>query len=630
MLWGSRGSECSDLLKSLNEIYDWPGPRAFLDGERLPPGLRPHQVANRLAFQFGRRVARFGRVGFPRFFLGMWAVGEPLDPDAMAGARDARRTLIQRRLRNTSEGRTWVRNAGMAIAGLAGVDVSVTSAVGLAVDGGWEISRTIKMLRGVGMRWYRDGLGGGKHFPDPVDALVELSVREFQEDHEGVDEVLCRAFVADVRGAFDAGFTPFDRGTSAVVLLDNVGAPELRDFVTMVSEQRAGSGPLLVVAASHQRYPPAAAAAPPDWQPDALEDASITLWRNERDRRDGSRYYPVSVDPVDEVAPTAGPTREEVRTIAARLDVGPPLFHTVAFTHRLTAAHPTGLEMVVDVLGGPDGRLSPGRRVDLRGTLGQQDRDGRSLDDRVFDLVLGPWAEEIRRGLVLMAIAVDLSDGRIAPILRQETRRGRRLITAFRSRDLWVTHGITDGVPEPPRLHPLARRAIAHRLARPGGIASLDLVWDHAHELLRDSAVASKDEVAALYHGLALGRLHEVATRLTELFDPVHPQAWYELLLRVTAAPLAHPDRGETTGAHFGELCADEAPAPLVSPRLLAALQLHTDPLGDPHHDMCGIVEMELDTLAQNAAEGAAFLVERCRTFSQCWDRWHQHGGHHG
>jgi hypothetical protein len=47
------------------------------------------------------------------------------------------------------------------------------------------------------MRWYQDGLGF--RVPDTAGALVELSVQEHLGNHEWVDEVLCRAFVADLQ-----------------------------------------------------------------------------------------------------------------------------------------------------------------------------------------------------------------------------------------------------------------------------------------------------------------------------------------------------------------------------------------------------------------------------------------------
>lgn len=521
-----------------------------------------------------------------------------------------------------------MRESAESIAGVAGLDGPVTNAVGLAVDGVVEIIRTITLLRGAGMRWYQEGLGF--RVPDPADALVELSVQEHLGNHEWVDEVLCRAFVADLAGEFDAGVTLYARRTSALVLLDNVGTPAASRFITMLSEQPTGSGPLLVVAASHQRFPPAAAAEPVNWQPDDLGEASMRGWSTRRSARGGSRYYPVWVDPVDDVAATAGPTRPEVRAIAKRLGLRPAQFPAVAFAHRLTAAHPAGLDMVFETLDGVGGIPGHGdipAQLDLRGIFGIGNGSGGSLDDAVFDLVMGPWAHDIRRGLVLMAVAVDLSDASIAPILNTEGQLVAGLLTEFRAHDLWVTHRVVGDVAQPPRLHPFALRAIAHRLGREGGIADLDLRWDHAHEQLRNSAAARGDQMAVLHHELALRRLGRVAARLTEMFDPVDPRRWFEMLLQVTAAPLAHPDRAGNASDHFGELSADSAPETMVTRRLVAALQLHSDPLGDPSHDMCGIVARELGELAGHAEAGTAFLIAKCKEFENCWNRWHSRWG---
>jgi len=623
VLWGSRGSERSELLDYLDQIDDWKAPRAFLDGENLPAALRPHQIANLLAFQMGRRVTLFGRARFPRCFLGLWAVRRQLDPAAAVGALGARREQLRRNLRNTHEGRNWVRETAEALAGLAGAGAPVNNVVGLAVDGMIEISRTIALLRRVGMRWYREGLG--RRFPDPIDALSELSVWEFQGHHDWVDDVLCRAFVDDLRGVFAAGATLYARRTTALLLLDNVGTPATRRFLAMLSRQPEGSGPLLVVAASHLRFPSAASAEPSRWRPDPLAEASVIHWKAQRRGRGGSRYYPVWVDPVDEVPAMAEPDRPAVEAIVRRLGFGPAQRPTVAFAHRLTAAHPASFEMIVDTLRGA-GVLSGGAavdaRADLRSVFSLEHASGRGLDDTVLDLVLRPWTEEMGRGLVLMAIAIDLSDAHVDPISRDVTRQCWELVMGFRMRDLWVDYQVKDGVLEPPRLHPFVRRAIAHRLARPGGIGWLELSWSLAHELLRNAA-APDDVEASLYHDLALGNVQRVAARLAEKFDPAHPKCWYELLTKVAAAPLARPDRGADPSDHFGELNEGDEPEPVVTRRLVTALQLHTDPLGDPHHDMCLIVANELARLAGHADRGAAFLSTQSQKFVQCWTRWH-------
>ena len=623
VLWGSRSSESSELLAHLHTIRDWPAPRAHLDGEQLLDDLRPHLVANRLAFQLGRRVERFGRARFPRFFLGMQAVRNPLDPDSAPGAREARQALIRRYLRNRPDGRQWLRASAQAIAVLAGLDGGRADAVGLAVDGAMEAGRTLALLRGAGLRWYEEGLG--RHSHDGVDALVELSVAEFLGDHDFVDRVLCRAFVADLRNEFASGAGMlFVRRRSALVLLDNVGTPSMRRFVTMLAAQQDGFGPLLVVAASHQRFPDAAAKHPALWQPDDLAEASRERWSDQRAARETSRYYPVWVDPIDDVLATAEPKSPEVETIARQRGLRPAQYPLVAFARRLSAAHPAGMDMLfrtLDAVGGIPVHGTVSDHVDLRSLFALDYRDGRPLDDAVFDLVLGPWTDDMRRALALMGIAVDLSDAGIAPILATENQQIGRLITEFRERDLWVSHRVLQGRAEPPRLHPFARRAIAHRLGRDGGIAGLR--WDDAHTLLRDAAAVRGDQHATLYHDLALGRIGHVVAGLTELFDPEDPRRWYDLLLQVTRAPFARSDRAGNAKAHHGELCADSEPGPTVSGQLVAALQLHTDPLGDPIHEMCGVITDELGELSRKARTGRAFLLAKSQDFKDCWDNWH-------
>jgi len=619
VLWGARGSASSELLTHLHRAADWRAPRAHLDGELLPD-LRPHEVANRLAFQLGQHVALFGRARFPRFFLGVLAVRNPLDPESAPDATAARRELLRRYLRNRREGREWLRRSASAIASLAGLTAERADAVGMLVDGVMEAGRTLALLRGAGLRWYEQGLG--HPVSDGADALVELSVREFQGAHEFVDEVLCRAFVADLRSEFAGGAGPvYERHRSALVLFDNVATGPAARFIRMLADQRDGSGPLLVVAASHRRFPDEAAKHPALWQPDDLTGASWERWSRQRPAREGSRFYPVWVDPVDDVEATAGPREPQVRAYADRHGLLPAEYPVVAFARRLTAAHPAGMDLVLRAV--ESAREAADGTVDLRRLFSWPDATGTPLDEAVLDLVLGPWTEDLRRPLALMGVAVDLSDAGIAPILAAENQRIGRLITEFRERDLWVTHRVADGRADPPRLHPFARRAIAHRLARRGGVAGLD--WTSAHTLLRDAAAERGNEVTRLYHELALGRIDAVAAALSEVFDPEDPREFYDVLLRVTAAPLARPDRAVDATSHHTELASSVPERDgAVSSALVAALQLHSDPLGDPAHDMCGVVTAELGDLSRSARTGRAYLLEKSGDFAACWDRWHR------
>ncbi len=117
----------------------------------------------------------------------------------------------------------------------------------------------------------------------------------------------------------------------------------------------------------------------------------------------------------------------------------------------------------------------------------------------MLESVLGDLPDRVRPALVRMAITRSLSDVSIAPIL-SIGRVGKQLLE-FRERDMWVTH--RDGT-EPPTLHPLARRAIAHHLARLGADP---VTWDDAHDQLRRAAQECGDVTTARYHQLALGQV---------------------------------------------------------------------------------------------------------------------------
>jgi hypothetical protein len=97
------------------------------------------------------------------------------------------------------------------------------------------------------------------------------------------------------------------------------------------------------------------------------------------------------------------------------------------------------------------------------------------------------------------------------------------------------------------------------------------------------------------------------------------------VLLRVASAPLARPVRAADANRHHRELCAELPPGATVSGELVVALQLHTDPLGDPVHEMCGVVTDELGELSRRAGTGRAFLLTKSHDFARCWAHWHPH-----
>lgn len=629
VLWGARGGDTSELLEHLRKLQRWRGPRAYLDGEaRSVKDKRPHELTNLLVFDLGKGTAdlQLGRLNFPRFTLGLAAVREPLNPND-TDARANRLREWRRRLWHPLEGPKWIRDVGTALAGLAGLPASAAELVGLTAGTGFQAARVMGLLRSAGMRWYKVQRDLGAPFTNSLQGVVELSALAHRRSWPQIERVLYRAFLADMEAEYRPG--PLNvRRTNTLVLLDNVSMPSMRAFLDVVAEQKAGSGPLMIVAATHQRFPEAATGDPIRWQPDRLVDASIDRWTARRSERGGSRFYPVWVDPVDEVAATAPPDRQAVEEIATAHGYGQDQYPAISIVHRLTGGHPGGLRLIMRALGheGHAGKDRPSTFLPAglkeRSLLRWPPDERRALDQRVFNQVLGPRPEDIRRGLVRMAMAVDLSEERMGPIVAAESATVARQLQDFLVRDLWVLWPAEGGVARPPRMHPFARRAIAHRLAQPGGIPKIGLDWRTAHEQLRDGAVGQGDQMAELYHELALGHVQLVAERLTELYDPVSPQHWYQLLVQVTAAPLEKPDAGADTSANFARLCANDAAEPKVTRRLIAALQLHSDPLADPRHEMCGTVAAELGALRLDGKAGAPFLVTQSQRFEQCSLRW--------
>jgi len=621
LVWSTRGSVDAALLGRMRRRETGVASSALLDGRELI-GLRPHEVALRLAWPLGRRISRFGQIDFPRFYLGLAAIRGPLNGGVLDHPVHAREEMIRRTIPDRTVLRKWLRSMAAAIAGLAGVGNGLAEFGAQVVDGVAPRLRMASILRSAGAVWYRRGLG--EDFADPVQALVELSRREASNDRTWVDEILVRAFLDDLRAEFGSPWHLFEHDTSCLVLVEHAEVESVQAFLDLLPPPDANL-PLVVVAASDVRYA-AAGVEPHQWCVQPLDEASLNGWAQHAGRPGWGRRYPVHFDATDRISPMSGPDTAPVRHLAEQLELpwrGPTARRTVAFVHRLTAGHrPTFLRAVA--------LLRPSDRppIDARTVLVQplDDLGGPALDDVLLDLVLGDRPVALRSALIRMAIARDLSDASMTPILQTEPEEVAQQLLEFRATDMWVTHAGGLAMPGSPVLHPLARRAIAHRLARPEGVGNV--VWAVAHQELRQAAVARGDLTTARYHQLALGDVAEVACELSAEFDPATPAGWYAQLAAIAEAPLARPEEGTDAGAHFADLTAlGERGQLVVTPRLVAALQLHTDPLGDPQHLLCSTIAAEFQRLAHHATAGTVFLLERAAEYQACWNRWHHGGG---
>ncbi|MDQ4030888.1 MAG: hypothetical protein M3332_00910 [Actinomycetota bacterium] len=610
----TRGLVDAALLARLRRREAGPAPSALFDGREFA-GLRPHEVALRLSWPLGRRMKRFGQIDFPRFYLGLAAIHGPLHGQQPDHPLHAREEMIRQTVPDRAGLREWLRDMATTLAVLAGAGQAVGSFVAQVVDGAVPTLRTASIRRSAGAAWFRQGLG--EEFADPVQALVELARREAANDRMWVDEVLVRAFLDDLRAEYGSSWHLFAHDTGCLVLVENADTADFQAFLDLLPPPDSAL-PLVVVAASDVRYAADGVAAN-QLHVQPLNVASLAEWERHSDRPGWSRRYPVRFGTTDPPTPMSGPNTAHVRELAEQVEPpwhGPAARQAIAFAHRLTAGHSPTFARVVALL-----RQNDQTAVDARTVLTQplNEPGGPSLDDVVLDVVLGDRPVELRPALSRLAIARDLSDASITPILQTERESMAHQVLEFRATDMWTSSA-------PPTLHPLARRAIAHRLARPGGVGNV--VWAVAHNQLRLAAVERDDLTTARYHQLALGQVADVAHELSIEFDPVTSREWFAQLVTIAEAPLAHPQTGMNSVDHFAKLTgSDDHSELVVTTRLVAALQLHTDPLGDPTHQLCQTVAEELRHLAHHhAAGGMVFLLERADEYAACWNRWHRGG----
>jgi len=619
-IWGTRGSDLSALLNRTAGEWATRVPLAHFHGNQFAgPGVVP--VLLTLTELLGQDVRRFGQLLFPRFVLGFVATRGPLDEDLGPARREE---MIRRALAGSFKNtKKWVKNTAAALVGVVGAPAVLAPFVGMVAGDAFAAVMRARVLRGAALSWYKTGVGGVPK-NSGIDGLVELA--RFVDDDEWVEAVLCRAFLEDLRAGYAFTLSRlFARDRNCLIVIDQAGAEGPRKFLDVVSADRQPDhwDPLLVVAASTLRHPTADVSIASAWRSRSLSEASFSFhdWQEHRHDYPGWRSrYPLHWRASLQVSALEGPASAAVRRPFASLL--PPVLdqatrRAVTAVRRLTAEHPAGLTHVLHALGLP--HHDPAEPADFRSVLASVDDAGEAVDDRIVALLLGDQWVDIPRSVVRMALLRDLGPVQLAQVIEHTNGEDPARIWDFVARDVWVEPPYAGAPETAPIMHPLVRRAVAHRLAR---YPLHNLVWMGEHQWLRNSA---PDETTALYHDLAAGNVATVAQNIGAQLQLERVDAWFEQLLAVTQAPVSDIGWGADAAAHHAHLvkCAGEVPGH-VSTALVAALQLHTDPLGDPTHQLCEIVAHELQALAPHAGEGAVFLFMRATAFHDCWLRWNQ------
>jgi hypothetical protein len=633
LLWGPRSSGKSEVLNHLQERFSSGRPNVRRDGSELR-ALRPHVVALKLASHLSCRVMGLGRLRFPRLSLGTAAIRGPLDVDDSVVARSE---MIRRTVPSLRRLRGWVGDASTILLSPAVLGVGLPPEtgrfLGLALGNG--VGALIE--RGLVRRarsWYQDGLG--LHFPAPVDALVRLAEWEAVPHQQAmVDETLCRAFLADLRDEYlPHRFQPLERRENCLALLDDADSEGAQRFLNILAAQRTDWDPLLIVAATSTRAPSPANQQPPErWVVRDAANATYRDWSENRHKSGWTALYPVALSglTLHEARMHGGgrsglPHTADVELAAVLGDTDKAL----RFAHRLTGGHVGGMRLVLRTMS-LQCQLAGTKNVDVRGVFGWPVTEGGfSLAEEVWQLLVDGRPEEMRKALVRATAAPDLADHSFA----KEHELVRSMMRRFRSRDLWVHHPQDHEGKGPPTFHPFPRRAALHLLAQPSGQEGL--TWDDVHTQLRYNAGQQGDVASEMYHHLALDHLalvevREVTKYLNVLFEevqePKDAQKWYDTLTAITQAPLAHPTQGPNAEEHLRLLLKNVGEESAVPAKLVAALQIHADPLGDPSHHLCLTIAQELEEI--KTSDAFFFMPEKIEKFRDCWRQWHDDSAVH-
>ncbi len=569
---GTRGSGKTALLNDIHRSCSGVRPCAM---RRLGPHMeRPHEVAVQLAFGLSERAGQFGRLRFPRLMLGLVVTRNKINQKT----RDTARSDLRGLLDNSRKLMATVRQTGDNLLKGLGARAGTRTVFGLALYGLEAVTWTARLLQGPGFTWYRQALG--RPIQDPLDALIDLNRLETEHgtrSRDKVDEVLCRAFLADLRAARS-------HTANYVALIDDADSRTAQDFLKVVvterrnryaANPRESCDPLVIIATGHTRLSRLAAEHGPAPRIRSSPEAAYDAWLAGRDRTPESWLYPVALGGLD------------VHDLAAWAHEGIPGEVVSDFAHHLTHGHMQSVMLVLRAVA-VEAEHAAGN-INLGGILDWPDPDHpeRTLADGAIDRMLPRQPDDLRHDLITCSAARDLKD---MPILRALARQAQDL-DRFCSTDLWIVRPDdrleASGDPRPRggtvgALHPFLRRVLLHSLAR--RVEDDPDRWHAVHSRLRDFYRDEEHDVTgAMYHTLAVGDLAPVVTHLAQRFVRGAVTPWIQELETIASAPRRPTPGVPAPYEQVEELASGRARDidPLLA-WLVAAVWINTDLLSDP------------------------------------------------
>ncbi|WP_026257728.1 hypothetical protein [Actinopolymorpha alba] len=527
---------------------------------------------------------QFGRLKLPRYALARAALAATPPADATTDPhRRARDFIIGRltNLRGMADAVASVADEAPPVRGLGrALQPFLRWLVTLAVLAPARLRWLFGATFGATTGWYEHVAGGrllglrGAKIDSVIVGIWQAAGTDEPRDAQKLDRLLVWALQADLRAAYrrhrhrkvncvllldgadllsDVGYTLYPRGVDAPV-------PPVTDVLRLLAEVRLEEPdtPLLVVATKQQAAPlPTAAPEPAPRSGERLEDSGTRVarsryasWRESFERARRGRPEP---EAAYLTVPLRRFTLDQTRQFLAEWNSArsSPVESRVLVEemYEVTHGHPLAVRLATQLVDLRYRRTSV--LPSIRAMFGERVPAGEPTADpneTVGDYLLLRFLQRFRastdgseRGRTQELLA------RLAAPRRLDVETVAVLANDYRSADdLWdrlAMLSFTERTSDPGTLvlHPLLRDLLVGRLAEqtePQGGPSYTAV----HELLRAYYKDLRRETDYLYHALALGDFHLVATRLHER---IRRRDWHCLteLSDVVTAPMSVTSR---------------------------------------------------------------------------------------
>ncbi|MER7081573.1 hypothetical protein SAMN02982929_04947 [Saccharopolyspora kobensis] len=641
-LWGASGTELPEALEALVERWGPIVPAAHVTRAQLH-GDSMLEVLLRLTEQLSRSARWRSAPRFPRFALGVLASQGKLESSLPDARRDE---MINRTLGGKLGGGralvNWLNQTGTALAEAFGVPSTAAAWVGTATGSAAGYLHRALLLRGKPLQWYRNEITRA-NVGTGVDGLIELARKAalHPDNKDAVAPILCRAVVADLAAWQQTRPSVFKRSRRCLIVFDRT-PPErtpyrvqgngVQQVIRELAELRAtDAGPrtspaLLVEAGPLRPVIPGQAASL--WRPELVANSRYQGW--DPARGDGWKLrYPLVWRPAVNIRATSRQQEGSFTTQVALSRKLPAnssadLRPLVTTLRRLTGDHPGATAVLMDAIAA-HAHEHGGQLPDPRG-LCELTTAGRRFDEWVIELATARWPAAIRPGVIQFALLRTLTDECTDQVYAPLRNNGAGVgsdLAQFLSRDAWVEYDPDDPA-APPVIHPLLRRAVAHQV---GARAFRHVVWETWHTQIA-VAMQKSDPVTALYHKLAAGKVADVVDALEAWLgeSTLGAKDWLGRLEAITQAPLARVTTSQPVVEHHHELVssAGAVDEPVLA-RLVLAMQLHNDPLGDPHHSMCAVIAHGLAALGDKYGPAGTFH-DHATIYQDCHTRWRNFG----